>query len=207
MYVFLRDILCVFTWRQFSKSWTPSFLPYPCSLVKFILMLFLNYHKQHQNKLKRYQPLCVSFYYIIYIVNVCIFEYTIFTDFHWCQFSKSWTPSFLPYPCSESFRCCVFRFSISTNNNEMNLDVTNPCVFLFIMLYIYSKCMYFWVKDFIYFCWRQFSKSWTPSFLPYPCSLMPACRGIFCLCSTNIPRQAVIRCTNPCVFLFIILYY
>ena len=58
--------------RQFSKSWTPSFLPYSCSVIHLHFLLFFSIPKKHQKvQMKRYQPLCVSFYYYIY--SKCMF--------------------------------------------------------------------------------------------------------------------------------------
>ena len=64
-----------FRWRQFSKSWTPSFLPYPCSETSSILFIFWRHPPSKKQRIEDvYQPLCVSFYYIIYIVSICFFE-------------------------------------------------------------------------------------------------------------------------------------
>ena len=61
-----------FPWRQFSKSWTPSFLPYPCSEPSFTFFIFCRHPPSKKQKVKDvYQPLCVSFYYIILLVTTC----------------------------------------------------------------------------------------------------------------------------------------
>ena len=96
--------------------------------------------------------------------------------------------------------CYWFSITPSRNNNE----ITNPCVFLFIILYIYSKHMYFCVKYFLYLCWRQFSKSWTPSFLPYPCSLIESCF----VCLLILHKQTKQDSRNlPTPVCFFLLYY
>ena len=74
-----------------------------------IALICFMYHKAQSNNKRHYQPLCVSFYYI-YIVNVYISVCIIFTEFHWRQFSKSWTSSFLPYPCSLPFTALLHLF-------------------------------------------------------------------------------------------------
>ena len=233
----MSNLFYVFNWRHFSKSWTPSFLPYPCSSGCLLTGLYCFVYPQNgQLTNSLYQPLCVSFYYIIYIVSIRFLSNMLYKN-NWRQFSKSWAPSFLPYPCSvHNFQLCFIVVLFQNNSTVENYKIptpvcffllyyiysrymlfweqffyfmtsanfqkagrlhsclimlahnlfsvvivflfhkktrqrisyrTNPCLFLFIILYIYSKCMAFWVLRFVNFYWRQFSKSWTPSFLPY----------------------------------------
>ena len=77
----------------------------------------------------------------------------------------------------------VFLFFVSKKHkNSSKIDESTPVCF-FLLYYIYSKCMYFWVVYFTDFRWRQFSKSWTPSFLPYPCSALTYHLWLFCMYS------------------------
>ena len=138
MYVFLSDVFYKVSLAPIFKK-LDAFIPALSLLANYIFCLLLfSISQQHQTEdIIWYQPLCVSFYYIIYIVNVCIFECTIFTNFHWRQFSKSWTPSFLPYsaPGVFYFFACFLAFRTKTIK-EIKNEITNPCVFLFIILYI-----------------------------------------------------------------------
>ena len=207
MYVFWVKYFISFHWRQFSKSWTPSFLPYSAPVCEVVLWYFflLSYDNK---RISKYDPACVflSNITLYYIVNACFFECYIFTDFRWRRFSKSWTPSFLPYPCSVPLLCPCICFVCSTQNIQwQSKDVPTPVCF-FLLYYIYSKYMYFWVNYFTSFRWRQFSKSWAPSFLPYPCSCTYFINSrLFVVLQTTHMRVNKVGLPTPvCFFL---LYY
>ena len=78
-HMFLSNGFYVFDWRQFSKSWTPSFLPYPCSVILFYFCYCFLFSTKNKAEIKKwYQPLCVSFYYIILLITKCILLKIIF---------------------------------------------------------------------------------------------------------------------------------
>ena len=50
----------------------------PAPVHLFILLFLRRFFESTNSKINKwYQPLCVSFYYIIYIVNICFFEWSI----------------------------------------------------------------------------------------------------------------------------------
>ena len=60
---------------------------------------------------------------------------------YWRQFSKSWTPSFLPYSCSWNI-IVGWQFRVTPLSTDNDIVDTNPCVFLFIILYIVNVCFF-----------------------------------------------------------------
>ena len=189
-------------WRQFSKSWTPSFLPYPCSLSTFLCVLWLlSTIKAHKETYKIPTPVC--FFLLYYIYSKCMYFWVEhLSPFYWRQFSKSWTPSFLPYPCSLSIFLLAFFVAYPLQKQEEKYVIPTPVCF-FLLYYIYSKCMFFWMSCFTNFRWRQFSKSWTLSFLPYPCSWTFDIMLFICYCSTITTAWYQTRIPTPvCFFLF-----
>ena len=125
-----------FTWRQFSKSWTPSFLPYSVPRLRRYLPLFVCFHTKTASNDEDNQPLCVSFYYIIYIVNICIFECNISQTFIDANFQKAGRLHSCLIPAPVLFSSVLFVFSYLKYTTQKKTVVTNPCVFLFIILYI-----------------------------------------------------------------------
>ena len=142
MYVFLRRVFHIFIWRQFSKSWEPSFLPYPCSKLRFCFVIFGCFPKTTKQKRRRYQPLCVSFYYIIY--SKYMFFWVIRFEFYCCrQFSKSWTPSLLPYPCSSVVFSHGYFFVFAHKKPwEKTTRYQPPCVSFYYIIYIVNICIF-----------------------------------------------------------------
>ena len=82
MYVFLSDVFYKVSLAPIFKK-LDAFIPALSLLANYIFCLLLfSISQQHQTEdIIWYQPLCVSFYYIIYIVNVCIFECSILQVF------------------------------------------------------------------------------------------------------------------------------
>ena len=68
-------ILCVYIGANFQKAGRlhSCLTPARQHVLSCCLYVFVP-QKRQQESTWTYQPLCVSFYYIIYIVNVCIFE-------------------------------------------------------------------------------------------------------------------------------------
>ena len=151
------------------------------------------------------QPLCVSFYYIIYSKHM-YFWIKHFTCFRWRQFSKSWTPSFLPYPCSvhSFFFALFFCVPIGTQKGKEKWIQTPLCVSFYYIIYIVSVCFYAMCR--MSFPWRQFSKSWTPSFLPYPCSLIKLILPGFCVVPQKSRQDKFKRYQPLCVSFYYIIY-
>ena len=143
MYVILRVILFS-DWRQFSKSWTPSFLPYPCSVthcavVQFRWDLIVLPH----NEIKVYQPLCVSFYYIIY--SKCMYfwvaHFMIFTD---ANFQKAGRlHSCLTLAPQMTFS--VYFFVVYPQKTKQKKSYNQPlCVSFYYTIYIVNVCFFEW---------------------------------------------------------------
>ena len=205
MYVFLSNIFYRFSLTPIFKK-LDAFIPALSLLGTFrnLRCFSFMFHKRQRKFLNKIPtPVCFFLLYI-YIVNICFLSNRFYV-FYWRQFSKSWTPSFLPYPCSVGWSLRLFFVYFPQKKPQRSTWDTNPCVFLFI-IYIYSKCMFFEWDIFMSFHWRQFSKSWTPSFLPYPCSVHRL-NLLFCWLLHNQHKADLNDITNPCVFLFIILYY
>ena len=151
-------------------------------------------------------PTPVCFFLLYYIYSKCMYFWVhCFTDFHWRQFSKSWTPSFLPYPCSLRLWHLSFCIVVSNNTKTDAINCTNPCVFLFIILYIYSKCMYFWVHYFYKFSLTPIFKK-LDAFIP-ALSLLGTLLLLFCfvLCIQN--KTAEVKRNVPTPVCFFLLYY
>ena len=194
----------IFYWRQFSKSWTSSFLPYPCSAPLLLLAFWLVFPTQFKaSKSKVYQPLCVSFYYIIY--SKCIYYYVKYSYMlHWRQFSKSWTPSFLPYPCSLMPTHFCYLISVLNQTTEMSSHI-NPPVCFFLLYYIYSKCMYFWVPRFAVSLTPIFKK--LDAFIP-ALSLLLNLSFFLCFCfGTQQKHKKKDKESLPTPVCFFLLYY
>ena len=193
-----------FHWRQFSKSWTPSFLPYPCSSTVYVFCYFLWCLIKNTKRHKRsYQPLCVSFYYIIYIVNICIFEWHILHFLLTPIFKK--LDAFIPaLPLLGKLSTLLDNFVVFHNKSSKvdNMIPTPVCFFL--LYYIYSKYMFFWVSCFTCLLDANFQKAGrlhSCLIVLLKLSYLP----VF-LCATKTQANKTTRCTNPCVFLFIVLY-
>ena len=147
MYVFLRTRLLLYIDHQFSKSWTSSFLPYPCSCAFFICFMFFSILKKHKTNEKRwYQPLCVSFYYIIYIVNICIFEYLSYSVFLDANFQKAGRL----HSCLITFAglTLYFCFVVFYNKKKQRVKVIPTPVCFFLFYYIIINNMYVTQKYF-----------------------------------------------------------
>ena len=103
------------------------------------------------------------------------------------------------------FHLCCFTAVFHTTYSIDEKVIPTPVCFFF--LYIYSKCMFFWVTYFLqiftnanfqkagrlHSCLIMLGNSFLISFLFYG--------------SHKKQTRSKTRCTNPCVFLFIILYY
>ena len=149
------------------------------------------------------QPLCVSFYYIIYIVNICFLR-TIFSPFYvWRQFSKSWTPSFLPYTARSASYLSAVVLCFPQNKAGKIIRWYQPLCVSFYYI-IYSKCMLFW-ECFLSFTFdANFQKAGRlhSCLIPAPVIWFSA----FFFCYSQKMKAENQSDTNPCVFLFIILY-
>ena len=100
--------------------------------------------------------------------------------------------------------CYICRSSI--HNNTYELLRTNPCVFLFIILYIYSKHMFFWVTYFTEIPDAIFQKAGRlhSCLIPAP-YLFVIC--FFCYCVSTITKQMTKRRYQPlCVSFYYIIY-
>ena len=186
-----------------------AFIPALSLLRTFALSLYLFcvFHAKHTVTKQRCTNPCVFLFIILYIYSKYMYFWVnYFTSFRWRQFSKSWTPSFLPYPCSCTYfiNSRLFVVLQTTHMRVNKVGLPTPVCF-FLLYYIYSKCMYFWVKYFLNLCWRQFSKSWTSSFLPYPCSIIIISVWLLLLFLNNTKQRWWWDVSTPvCFFL---LYY
>ena len=171
-----------------------------------LAFIVLCIHKTANLTNRLYQPLCVSFYYIIYIVNVCFFEWNILQVFIGANFQKAGRLHSCLIMLGNSFLISFLFYGSHKKQTRSKTRCTNPCVFLFIILYIYSKYMFFWVMCFTSPIDANFQKAGRlhSCLIPAP---QPCFATLQFLVYYHKPKQSSkTRSTNPCVFLFIILY-
>ena len=134
-----------FHWRQFSKSWRSSFLPYSARKISFLLLLFFDYPSKNNKRRKDKHPLCVSFYYYIYIVNVCFFEWHILHVFTDANFQKAGHlhSCLTPAPVHLFILLFLRRFFESTNS-KINKWYQPLCVSFYYIIYIVNICFFEW---------------------------------------------------------------
>ena len=111
-----------------------------------LAFIVLCIHKTANLTNRLYQPLCVSFYYIIYIVNVCFFEWNILQVFIGANFQKAGRLHSCLIHAPQSFVNCLFFCDIPYHNKQLTNERYQPlCVSFYYIIYIVNTCIFEWI--------------------------------------------------------------
>ena len=122
-----------------------AFIPALSLLGNVWIAVFLCVVAQHNTAIHTWLPTPVCFFLLYYIYSKCMYFWVEhFTNFHWRQFSKSWTPSFLPYNAPQPINCMLFYLLFHNKYNMQFIGSIPTPVCFFLLYYIYSKYILLW---------------------------------------------------------------